>query len=67
MLADFKGCGSPQTWRGIASPYGPPPWHMSGRVFTIWYRLENPDEVFIATSEPHGNIEATIARPRNKL
>jgi len=44
MLADFKGCGSPQTRRGIASPYGPPPWHMSGRVFTIWYRLADPDE-----------------------
>ena len=24
--------------------YGPPPWHMYGRVFTLWYRLENPDE-----------------------
>lgn len=44
MLGDFKGYGSPQTQRGLASPYGPPPWHMSGRVFTIWYRLADPDE-----------------------
>jgi acetoacetate decarboxylase len=44
MLANFKGYGSPQTARGMASPFGPPPWHMSGRVFTIWYRLQDPDE-----------------------
>ena len=45
MLGNFKGYGSPQTLRGLASPYGPPPWHMRGRVFTIWYRLADPDEV----------------------
>jgi acetoacetate decarboxylase len=44
MVADFKGYGTPHTQRGRASAYGPAPWHLSGRVFTIWYRLEDPDE-----------------------
>ena len=45
MLSDFKGYGSPQTRRGMASPYGPPPWHMSGRVLTVWFRVKNLDEL----------------------
>lgn len=24
--------------------YGLPPWEMRGRVFTVWYRLQNPEE-----------------------
>ncbi len=34
----------PRTERGRASAYGPAPWHLSGRVLTIWYRLVDPDE-----------------------
>ena len=34
----------PRTARGIASAYGRAPWHLSGRVFTIWYRLADPVE-----------------------
>jgi acetoacetate decarboxylase len=45
MLNDFKGYGSPQTRRGLASPYGPPPWHMSGRVMTVWFRVEDLQEL----------------------
>lgn len=43
-MSGFSGFGPPRTQRGRASLYGPPPWHMFGRVFTIWYRLEDPGE-----------------------
>jgi len=52
MLGNFKGYGSPQTRRGLASPYGPPPWHMSGRSFTIWYRPEDPAELHNQIAPP---------------
>lgn len=44
MVADFKGYGMPHTARGRASAYGPAPWHLSGRVFTVWYYLADPGE-----------------------
>lgn len=34
----------PRTQRGIASAYGSAPWHLSGRVLTVWYHLADPDE-----------------------
>lgn len=37
-IDEFRGFGSPLTARGLASPYGPRPWHMAGRNLTIWFR-----------------------------
>jgi hypothetical protein len=54
MLANFQAYGSPQTLRGIAAPYGAPSWHISGRVFTIRYRLLDPDEARRQIAPPLG-------------
>ena len=64
MLGNFKGYGSPQTQRGLASPYGPPPWHMRGRVFTIWYRLADPDEARRHIAPPLRVPEDPVCRAR---
>ncbi|MFN8377463.1 MAG: acetoacetate decarboxylase family protein [Anaerolineae bacterium] len=64
MLSDFKGYGSPQTQRGQASPYGPPPWHMRGRVFTIWYRLADPNEARRHIAPPLQVPDDPICRAR---
>ena len=60
MLGNFKGYGSPQTRRGLASPYGPPPWHMCGRSFTIWYGPEDPTEL-------HNQIAPPLQVPEDPL
>lgn len=39
----LNGFGTPLTRTGRSSLYGPPPWHMSGRLLTIWYRPANPE------------------------
>ena len=44
MASEFKGYGMPRTARGTASAYERAPWHLSGRVFTIWYHLADPGE-----------------------
>lgn len=41
----WQGFGVPHTARGIAAAYGPPPWRMSGRAMSVWYRLAEPEEV----------------------
>ncbi len=64
MLGNFKGYGSPQTRRGQASAYGPPPWHMSGRNFTIWYRPEDPGELLNYIAPPLQVPDDALCRAR---
>jgi acetoacetate decarboxylase len=50
-IDEFRGFGSPLTARGQASPYGPNPWHMSGRNLTVWFRA------------PVGEVERHVPAP----
>lgn len=50
-LDRFKGFGSPLTARGLASLYGPLPWHMAGRVLTVWFHA------------PAGEVERHVPAP----
>jgi len=40
----FRGYGPPRTDRGRSQAYGPPPWHLAGRAFALWFRLADPAE-----------------------
>lgn len=44
LVPGLRGYGSPQTSRGLAVAYGPPPWNMSGHTLAVWYRLADPSE-----------------------
>lgn len=64
MLGNFKGYGMPHTQRGIASAYGSAPWHLSGRVFTIWYHLEDPTEAYRQIAPPLEVPDNPLCRAR---
>ena len=64
MGADFKGYGIPRTARGLASPYERAPWHLSGRVFTIWYYLADPAEARRQVTPPLEVPENPLCRAR---
>ena len=54
----------PHTQRGVASAYGSAPWHLSGRVFTVWYHLAEPEEARRHIAPPLEVPENPLCRAR---